>query len=99
VGADRLRPEIKCGPELVAGVRGVPSELYPVVLAVTIHAADARLYVVLSHEPDYMDDLYGHVVAVVQMRVIEGIMSHGCTIFGPAKPCSSGRKFMRFAVT
>ena len=65
VGADRLRLEVKCAPELVAGVRRIAPELHPVVSAVPVSAAAACLDVVLPHEAHDVADFYRHVVTAV----------------------------------
>jgi hypothetical protein len=65
VGADRLCLEAERAPELVAGVRCIATQRRPVVLAVPILAATARLDVVLSHETDHVGDLNRHVATVI----------------------------------
>jgi hypothetical protein len=63
--ADRLGLEVKGAPELVARARRVVPERHPVALTVSFLAATSRLDVVLTHEADDVDDLNGHVAAVV----------------------------------
>src|SRR6266851_5353839 len=65
MGVDRLRLELKCAPELVARVRCVASQRHPVALAVCVLVAAACLDVVLPHETDDVDDIYGHVATAV----------------------------------
>lgn len=66
VQADRLRLEVKCAAELVAGVCGVVPEHSPVAIAASIPVAAARLDVVFTHEANdvaYLDDQVTAVVA------------------------------------
>src|SRR5262249_7474130 len=65
MGADCLRLEVECAPQLVAGARGVTPECYRVTMAAPVRMAAACLHVVLSHEADDMADFNDQVVAVV----------------------------------
>src|SRR5215831_19606155 len=65
MGADCLRLEVKCAPELVAGVRGVTPECYPLTMAAHVLMAAACLDVVLTHEADDVADFNDQVVAMV----------------------------------
>ena len=65
MGADCLRLEVKCAPELVAGVRGVTPECYPLTMAARVLMAAACLDVVLTHEADDVADFNDQVVAMV----------------------------------
>jgi hypothetical protein len=63
--AHRLRLKVECAPELVAGVRGVTPDCYPVTMVVPVLMAAVCLDVVLSHEADDVADFNDQVVAVV----------------------------------
>src|SRR5262249_5277431 len=65
MGAGCLRLEVECAPELVAGVRGVTPECYPVTMAAPVLMAAAGLPLGLCHEADDMADFNEQVVEVV----------------------------------
>src|SRR5262249_44555832 len=65
MGADCLRLEVECAPELVAGVRGVTPECYPVTMAAVILMAAACFDVVLFPSADGVADFNDQVAAVV----------------------------------